>query len=56
MDLKTRILNWVHAIGENPAILALVMISAIAALFIAAIYIDAFIKHRRRKKHWPHQR
>lgn len=51
MDIKTRILSWQHAIGENPAILVLVIISAIAIIFLSAMYIDSYLKYRKKKKH-----
>jgi hypothetical protein len=47
MDLKTHILRWERDISENPAIALLVILIALAAVFIIAIIIDAFIKWRR---------
>ncbi|HWF18065.1 MAG TPA: hypothetical protein VG754_02310 [Verrucomicrobiae bacterium] len=50
MDIKTRILRWEHSIQDNPAVLALGIIVALAVVFIGAIYLDVYLKARKRKK------
>jgi hypothetical protein len=51
MDFKTRILNWEHDIEENPAILVLIIIAALAVVFLVAVYFDSILKYWKRKRH-----
>ena len=50
MDIKIRILRWEHAIEDNPAVLALGIIVLLTVVFIAIMFIDAFLKNRQKKK------
>ncbi|MDB6021865.1 MAG: hypothetical protein JWQ04_1722 [Pedosphaera sp.] len=50
MDIKTRILRWEHAVEENPAVLVLVIIVALAVVLFGAIYIDGYLKQRKKNK------
>jgi hypothetical protein len=49
MDIKNEILKLQRTTADNPAIIAMVVVGVIAAVFVAIILIDAFVRRRRRK-------
>ncbi len=51
MDIKLRILRWQQAIEDNPAVLVLVIIVLVTALFILTVLVDGYVKKRKDKKH-----
>lgn len=54
MDVKTHILRWQREIGENPAVLILAIFIAVAIVFVLAVFIDAFLKNRKKNKRRRH--
>lgn len=50
MDFKTRILIWERSIRENPAVLALMIIVALAVVFVGMIFLDGYLKNRKKKR------
>ena len=50
MDFKTRILVLERSIRENPAVLVLVIMVVLAIVFVGMIFLDGYLKNRRKKK------
>ena len=50
MDIKLSILRWEHSVEENPAVLALEIIVVVAVVFISMMFIDGWLKKRKKNK------
>jgi hypothetical protein len=49
MDIKHEILKLQRTTADNPAIVVLVVVGAIASLFVAIVLIDSLVRKRNRK-------
>ncbi len=50
MDFKTHILILERSIRENPAMLVLVIIVVLAVVFVGMIFLDGYLKNRRKRR------
>jgi len=45
--MKSQILHLERAFADNPALIAMVILVAIAAIFISAVLIDGYVNRRK---------
>ena len=50
MDIKLKILRWEKSVADNPAVLVLEIIVTLTVIFLACLFLDAYLKRRKKKK------